>query len=38
MLAGMRRMAGSLDGLSNGSDAGPRVAFDGPPGTDPRPS
>ena len=38
MLAGMRRMAGSLEGLSNAADGGARTAFDGPAGTDPRAS
>jgi len=36
MLAGMRRMAGSLEGLSNGSESGPRAAFEGPGAGDPR--
>jgi RNA polymerase sigma-70 factor (ECF subfamily) len=38
MLAGMRRMAGALDGLSNAADGGPRTAFDGPTDADPRAS
>jgi RNA polymerase sigma-70 factor (ECF subfamily) len=38
MLAGMRRMAASLDGLSNAADGGPRVALDGPGAADPRTS
>ena len=36
MLAGMRRMAGSLEGLSNAPEAGPRASFDGPGTDDPR--
>jgi len=38
MLAGMRRMAASLDGLSNGVDGGPRTAPAGPGVDGPRPS
>jgi RNA polymerase sigma-70 factor (ECF subfamily) len=36
MLAGMRRMAGSLEGLSNSAEGGSRSAFDGPGSDDPR--
>jgi RNA polymerase sigma-70 factor (ECF subfamily) len=38
MLAGMRRMATSLDGLSNGADGGPRAAPAGPGVDGPGPS
>ena len=38
MLAGMRRMATSLDGLSNAADGGPRISFDGPGAPGPRTS
>ena len=38
MLAGMRRMATSLDGLSNAADGGPRTAPAGPGVDGPRPS